>query len=116
MPRSRRTRDFDLPILPAAGLPVVPLLTVPVMVSAERDEDERGDTQRIRKQATRRISRCEHVIFRAGTGVREGCDHRNEQEENRSEDGTGGGRRRAPTVLSRIRQGCPHYFCRRFAK
>jgi hypothetical protein len=45
------------------------------------------------------------VISRAGDGVREGCDHRDEQEEKRSEGGTGGGRRPAPTVLSRIRQG-----------
>src|SRR6266403_1271252 len=52
-------------------------------------------------------ARCEHVISRAGDGVREGCDHRDEQEEKRSEGGTGGGRRRAPTVLSRIRQGRP---------
>src|SRR5260370_28964175 len=44
---------------------------------------------------------------RAGDGVRDGCDHRDEQEEKRSEGGTGGGRRRAPTVLSRIRQGGP---------
>src|SRR5437867_8762807 len=50
-------------------------------------------------------ARCEHVISRAGDGVREGCDHRDEQEEKRSEGGTGGGRRPAPTVLSRIRQG-----------
>src|SRR6266850_240773 len=52
-------------------------------------------------------ARCEHVISRPGDGVREGCDHRDEQEEKRSEGGTGGGRRRAPTVLSRIRQGGP---------
>src|SRR5258708_851678 len=44
---------------------------------------------------------------RAGDGVREGCDHRDEQEEKRSEGGTGGGRRPAPTILSRIRQGVP---------
>ena len=47
----------------------------------------------------------EHVISRAGDGVREGCDHRDEQEEKRPEGGTGGRRRPAPTVLSRIRQG-----------
>src|SRR6266478_4695979 len=28
-------------------------------------------------------ARCEHVISRAGDGVREGCDHRDEQEEKR---------------------------------
>jgi len=50
-------------------------------------------------------ARCEHVISRAGDGVREGCDHRDKQEEKRSEGGTAGGRRPAPTVLSRIRQG-----------
>jgi hypothetical protein len=33
--------------------------------------------------------------------------HRDEQEEKRSEGSTGGGRSRAPTVLSRIRQGGP---------
>src|ERR1700676_3807563 len=38
-------------------------------------------------------ARCEYVISRAGDGVRDGCDHRDEQEERRSEGGTGGGRR-----------------------
>jgi hypothetical protein len=47
----------------------------------------------------------EHVISRAGDRVREGCDHRDEQEEKRPEGGTGGRRSPAPTVLSRIRQG-----------
>jgi len=44
-------------------------------------------------------ARCEHVISRAGDGVREGFDHRDGQEEKRSEGGTGGGRRPAPTVF-----------------
>ena len=52
-------------------------------------------------------ARCEHVISRAGDGVREGCDHRDKQEEKGSEGGTGRGCRRAPAVLSRIRQGGP---------
>src|SRR6266853_3322563 len=52
-------------------------------------------------------ARCEQVISRGGDGVRQGRDQRDEQEEKRSEGGTGGGRRRAPTVLSRIRQGGP---------
>jgi len=77
-----------------------------------------GDRMRIRHRARERSqheacpyevvqARCEHVISRAGDGIREGCDHCDEQEEKRSEGGTGGGRRRAPTVLSRIRQGGP---------
>ena len=49
--------------------------------------------------------RGEYVMSRAGAGVREGCDHRDEQEEKRYEGGAGGGRRPAPTDLSRIRQG-----------
>ena len=47
------------------------------------------------------------MISGAGDRVREGCDYRDEQEEQRSERCAGGGRRRAPTVLSRIRQGGP---------
>ena len=47
-------------------------------------------------------ARREYVISRAGDGVREGCDHRDEQEEKRSEGGTGRGRRPAPTVTGKV--------------
>jgi hypothetical protein len=43
-------------------------------------------------------ARCEQVISRAGDGVREGCDHRDEQEAKHSEGGTGGDRRPGATV------------------
>jgi len=57
------------------------------------------DTHRAREQSQHEArpevvqARWEHVISRAGDGVREGCDHRDEQEEKRSEGGTGGRRR-----------------------
>jgi hypothetical protein len=43
-------------------------------------------------------ARCEHVISRAGDGVREGCDHRDEQEEKRS----GRHWRRSPPRANRL--------------
>src|SRR5713101_2892112 len=48
-------------------------------------------------------SRCDRLISGAGDRVREGCAYREEDEKQSSDRCARGGRRRAPTVLSRIR-------------
>jgi hypothetical protein len=66
----------------------------------ERSQHDAGPRQVVQ-------SRCERVISVAGDRVRQRCAHSDELEEKPSEHRAGGGRCRAPAVLSRICQGDP---------